>query len=65
MKRDTAINSLDKLKKLNNLLSVIAQSIHDKSSSNEEIETCIGIAWDLGESVFSLINNDLESMEKK
>lgn len=59
IKTDTALNCLDTLKKLNDLLVIISQSIRDKNTLPEEIETCIGIAWDLGNSVANAINGDI------
>jgi len=60
IKTETILDCLDKLKKLNDLLTVISQSITDKKSIPEEIETCVCIAWDLGNSVFNKINSGIE-----
>ncbi|ECI2306500.1 helix-turn-helix domain-containing protein [Salmonella enterica subsp. enterica serovar Infantis] len=49
------INTADNLRKLNDLLAVLGQSMRDGTSPSEEIETCIGIAWDLGNSAYNRI----------
>lgn len=49
------INPADNLRKLNDLLAVLGQSMRDGTSPSEEIETCIGIAWDLGNSAYNRI----------
>lgn len=51
----TRINPADNLKKLNDLLSVLCQSMRDGVAPTEEIETCLGIAWDLGNSAYDII----------
>lgn len=51
----TRINPADNLKKLNDLLSVLCQSMRDGVAPTEEIETCLGIAWDLGSSAYDII----------
>ncbi|HCA3583991.1 TPA: helix-turn-helix domain-containing protein [Salmonella enterica subsp. enterica serovar Muenchen] len=49
------VNPADNLRKLNDLLAVLGQSMRDGTSPSEEIETCIGIAWDLGNSAYNRI----------
>lgn len=49
------ITPADNLRKLNDLLAVLGQSMRDGTSPSEEIETCIGIAWDLGNSAYNRI----------
>ncbi|HFW4797477.1 TPA: helix-turn-helix domain-containing protein [Salmonella enterica subsp. diarizonae serovar 60-67:z35:-] len=55
MNTSTAIQPADNLKKLNDLLAVLGQSMRDGVSPVEEIETCLGIAWDLGNSAYNKI----------
>ncbi|ECF2799473.1 helix-turn-helix domain-containing protein [Salmonella enterica subsp. enterica] len=49
------VTPADNLRKLNDLLAVLGQSMRDGTSPSEEIETCIGIAWDLGNSAYNRI----------
>ncbi|MGK0740030.1 hypothetical protein ACSFCX_24050 [Yokenella regensburgei] len=64
IRTETTLDCLDKLKKLNDLLMVISQSITDKECIPEEIETCVCIAWDLGNSVFNTINSSFEVQQE-
>ncbi|HAS1725602.1 TPA: hypothetical protein L1V86_000172 [Enterobacter cloacae] len=57
--KETALDCLDKLKKVNDLLVVVANSIRENNSTPDEIETCIGIAWDISNSVFQSIQHDI------
>ncbi|MDT7071151.1 hypothetical protein [Citrobacter amalonaticus] len=60
VKIETALNCLDRLKKLNDLLVVIAKSMREENSTTEEIETCVGIAWDIGNSLFETIDSEVK-----
>ncbi|QLD06764.1 hypothetical protein [Citrobacter freundii] len=60
VKTETALNCLDRLKKLNDLLVVIANSMREGNSTTEEIETCVGIAWDIGNSLFETFDSEVK-----
>lgn len=60
VKTEIALNCLDRLKKLNDLLVVIANSMREGNSTTEEIETCVGIAWDIGNSLFETFDSEVK-----
>lgn len=62
VKTETALNCLDKLKKINDLLVVVGNSMREGNSTKEEIETCVGIAWDIGNSLFETIDSEVKKI---
>lgn len=52
------------LTKLGHLLSVLNQAVNDNNCENDDIEGCLGIAWDLVKSMQSTIKSNNPEIAK-
>ncbi|MGR6939478.1 hypothetical protein ACU631_12620 [Klebsiella aerogenes] len=54
---------LDELSKLTKLLSLLGQSVTDGKTDPDDIEGCLGIAWDMANTIHKTLSNTIQGIE--
>lgn len=54
---------LDELSKLTKLLSLLGQSVTDEKTDLDDIEGCLGITWDMANTIHKTLSKTIQGVE--